>query len=189
MKKLLAYLVHAMLVFAESETTIDRIIAYIKSSWLFSTIAFFLGALNMWFADNQSFTGFAMVFVFVNSAIGGWVHLKKSEFVGRFSWEDLFLKTVKMICIMWLVYFVLEGIVSPIGEGAILDGIIASFQVATLLYPGSKILKNIFVWSDGEHPPKYIMDKIFNFKKDGNLQKLFSSDTDTENKNQAEYED
>jgi hypothetical protein len=49
-------------------------------------------------------------------------------------------------------------------------------QVVTLLYPVSKVLKNIYILSNKQFPPAFIMDKIYNFEKNGDLKDLFDTD-------------
>ena len=49
-----------------------------------------------------------------------------------------------------------------------------TIQIATILYPASKILKNIYVLSNKQYPPSFIMDKIYKFEKDGNVKDLFN---------------
>lgn len=131
-------------------------------------ISFVAGTLELWYEENTTFTLFAVGFVGANAVIGGIVHLMNN----RFRWETFFLKTLKMVVIITGVYFVLEGIISPLGSNPVTTGFKAAFQVATLLYPGSKILKNFYIWSDGEHPPKYIMERVYNFQENGDLKEF-----------------
>ena len=153
-----------------SVDAVDRLKALGKVMLVVGPVTFIAESLGLWYVENRAFTIFAAGFVLANAVTGGIV--KKIQ--GRFDWEVLFIKTIKMILIISGVYVVLEGIVSPIGDNVVTDGFIASFQVATLLYPGSKILKNAFIWSDGEHPPKWIMQKIYNFQENGDLKEFLS---------------
>lgn len=144
----------------------ERLKAFGKA-YLFAIgpISFVAGVLSLWYEENETFTLFAVGFVGMNAVVGAIVHLINK----RFHWETFFIKTLKMVAIISGVYFVLEGIISPLGINPVTSGFKAAFQVATLLYPGSKILKNFFIWSDGEHPPKYIMERIYNFQENGDL--------------------
>ena len=56
----------------------------------------------------------------------------------------------------------------------------ALIQITTLLYPISKILKNIYFLSGEKHPPKFIMDRLYNFEKNGNLKKLFDEESNSD---------
>jgi hypothetical protein len=104
----------------------------------------------------------------------------------RFDWEKLLYKTVKMLLIISGVYFVLQGIISPVGENIVTVGFKATFQVATLLYPGAKILKNLFILSKGEHPPKWIMQKVYNFQANGDLKAFLTTEIDEKNISKTE---
>lgn len=157
-----------------------RLESWLKSVASLGPFAFLVGVLGAWYKENETFTLFAVAFVFANAILGAIVH----QIQKTFQWEIFLVKTMKMICIITGVYFVLEGIVSPIGDNAVKLGFIATFQVSTLLYPGSKILKNLFIWSGGEHPPRWMMEKVYNFQKDGNLKKFL----DTENNENTEEE-
>lgn len=166
-----------LIIYADgSAHNMDRIDSYARALLVFAPIAFLAELLDVWFIENQSFSLFVGGFVLVNAFIGGIAHQIK----GDFSWEMLLVKTIKMSSIIVLTYIILEGMVSPMGDNPIASGLIAAFQVATLLYPGAKILLNIFIWSDGEHPPKWIMQKVYNFKKNGDLQAFLNEKAPTE---------
>ena len=175
--KLMFFKLYAnLIVYADSDSChAERIDSYGKALMVFAPIAFLSELLDVWFIENQSFSLFVAGFVFANSIIGGIAHNIK----GDFKWEKFFIQTGKMAGIITLTYVVLAGLVSPIGKNVVTESLIAAFQVATLLYPGSKILKNIFIWSDGEHPPKWIMQKVYNFKENGDL-KAFLGDNKTD---------
>lgn len=164
-----------LLLFADGNTNIKtRVDSYLRALMVFGPTAFLSELLGLWFIENQAFTLFAVGFVVANAVIGGIAHQAR----GDFKWETWFIQTGKMVGIITITYIVLEGIVSPIKIESIRSSSIAVFQVATLLYPGSKILKNIFIWSNGEHPPKWFMQRVYNFKQNGDL-KAFLSDSDS----------
>ena len=163
---------------------IIRTDSFFRAMAIFGPIVFISEILDLWFIENQSFTLFTAGFIFANAIIGAISHKIK----GDFRFEMFFLKTGKMAGIITLTYLVLEGIVSPIGDNSVTSGIIAVFQVATLLYPGSKILKNIFIWSDGEHPPKFIMERLYNFKENGDLKAFLNGSNKTPYNNETDKE-
>ncbi len=43
----------------------------------------------------------------------------------------------------------------------------------TLMYPVSKIVKNVFVLTGGKYPPKWIMKALYNYEKSGKLKDFF----------------
>jgi hypothetical protein len=136
-----------------------------KSLITLAPIAFLMDMLNVWFFDNQLFFTTVVAFVFLNMILGAYMHRKN----GTFDWFILIKKTMTMIIATMLTYFVLELILMVAGSNIVTETFRTTIQVATLLYPGSKILKNIFILSDGEHPPKWVMQKIYNFQNDGDL--------------------
>jgi hypothetical protein len=48
-------------------------------------------------------------------------------------------------------------------------------QTTTLLYPTSKVLKNVFIITKGKYPPKFLMDRLYNFEKNGDLNDFFKT--------------
>ena len=53
-------------------------------------------------------------------------------------------------------------------------------QTLTLLYPTSKVMKNLFLISSGKFPPEFLMKKLYNFEKSGDLNAFFSTQAPTE---------
>jgi hypothetical protein len=148
-----------------SGDTVQRIESLVRVMLYFAPIAFFMGVMDLWYEGNKVFTLSATGFVFGNAIVGSIAHFVRKDF----NWETFLTKTMKMVLIIAGVYFVLELIISPIGDNQITDGFRSAIQVSTLLWPGGKILKNFFIWSGGEHPPKWVMEKVYNFQKNGDL--------------------
>jgi len=148
---------------------LERVENFIKSIFVSTIGAFILFHLNAWFSTNRGFMIGVVLFILINMILGAVVHKKK----GGFDWKTLLKKTIQMCVVLLLSYFVLEVILSIVGESTIVQGFRITIQVSTLLYPGSKILKNIFIISEGEHPPKWVMEKIYNFQENGDLKALF----------------
>jgi hypothetical protein len=46
------------------------------------------------------------------------------------------------------------------------------------IFPASKILKNIYILSNKQYPPSFIMDKIYKFEKDGNVTDLLGKENE-----------
>lgn len=155
---------------------VDRLISFWESLKRIGPIAFILGSLSMWFSTHQGFFIGTIAFVLLNMLIGMYKHHKKDTF----KWEIFFPKTFQMILVLIVTYFVIEVVISIAGSGAIIDGFRAVLQASTLLYPGSKILKNIFIISNGEHPPKWVMEKIYNFHENGDLQEFLRTTKEKE---------
>ena len=156
----------------------ERVKYYCKGVSAFVAGSFIIGAITDWYADEKLFTAGLTFIVFANAAFGGFVHWKK---LGDFDWEDLLKKTITMIVVVWLSYVVFEIIISAARPEVVASGFRSALQVATLAYPGAKILKNIHIYSNGEHPPQWIMKKLYNFEKNGDLKAfLETNDKDDE---------
>ena len=74
-----------------------------------------------------------------------------------------------MIAVMLLVYPMMDQIANIVTVDLIKQPIIITLQVATAIYPASKCLKNCYVLSNGKFPPEWLMNKVYNFEKTGNI--------------------
>ena len=155
---------------------LDRVYSFFKAFLVFGPVAFILSIANAWYMENREFTWAVIAVISFNMVLGGVMHFRK----GKFSWETFLIKTLTMIFVVFSTYFVLEMIVSFGGENQVTGGFRAALQMATLLYPGSKILKNIHIVSNGEHPPKWIVEKIFNFQNNGDLKEFYDTNKPAE---------
>jgi hypothetical protein len=97
---------------------IERIESFGHVLMYFAPFAFIVGVLGLWYEGNKVFTLSAAGFVFGNAIIGLVAHFMR----GDFNWETFLTKTMKMVVIIAGVYFVLELIISPIGDNQITDG-------------------------------------------------------------------
>jgi hypothetical protein len=156
---------NVVLIGDDSLTITERLHYLWKSIITFAPIAFLLDAFNLWFGENKLFFSGVILFIFVNMSLGAWMHYKKKSF----DWETLLKKTMIMVVAVLVTYLILEIILKVAGSNPVTEIFRTTLQVATLLYPGSKILKNIFILSEGEHPPQWVMEKIYNFQKNGDL--------------------
>lgn len=157
-----------------NDTTQDidnRFEAFLKLLGGSTIIVYILNVLDIWFQDNQAFAIGIVILVFLNMLLGIFMHHKK----GDFRWEVLLIKTIRMIVVLLVTYVVLELVATVAGKNLATDVFRAAIQVATLLYPGTKILKNIFILSNGEHPPAWIMNKIYNFQENGDLSEFIKT--------------
>ncbi len=150
----------------------DRIESMINSIVTFTPIAIILSGLELWFKDNQMFFSFVIIAIMFNMLLGGIMHWKK----GDFNLETFLIKTITMLIVVLISYVLLEFLVQIVGvENA--TGILfeKTIQVATILYPTGKCFKNVYILSDGKHPPEFIMNKIYNFQKTGDLNDFIKS--------------
>ena len=148
---------------------VGKAVMYIKLLLAFGPIAYVLNIFHLWFEENSKFVTFFILAVIVNAGLGMWKHKKTNEF----SYEEFFAKTAKMLVVVILTYLLLSMIGSIAGDNFISEGFRVSIEVMTLMYPTSKGLRSVFVISNGEYPPKWIMKKVYNFENEGDINDLF----------------
>lgn len=154
----------------ESIEWVERLKYLLKSVITFAPIAWVLGVLNLWFSNNDFFFSATVLVIAINMGLGGYTHHKKKK--RTFSWKILMLKTSEMVVVTFLTYITLDVVLQVAGSNQVTDGFRTALQVATLLYPASKILKNIYILTGGEHPPKWIIERLYNFQENGDLSEL-----------------
>ena len=167
-----------MLIADSKPTTTDKIQYFINIILTCAPIAYLLDGLNLWFTTNQKFASFILVCLFANMVIGCIFHHK----TGTFSWERFFKRNILMWIYLIVVYGILEMLRQTVGDNFVGESFRVLIQLTSLLYPGSKVLKNIYILSNKQFPPEFIMEKIYNFEKSGNIKDLL--DTDINNKNE-----
>lgn len=155
----------------------DRIWKFLLAILTFGPIAFILDKAGSWFTTHQGFVIGVVGVILINIILGGLVHNRKKDF----DWKTLLYKTNEMVIILLASYLTLEILMSVAGDNPVITAFRITIQVTTLLYPGSKILKNIFILSKGEYPPKWLMTKVYNFQENGDLNALLKTNKD-ENK-------
>lgn len=136
----------------------------------FTPIAYVLNTFNAWIPDNKIFFQVLVWAIIVNIAAGARVHWVNNTF----KIKTLLLKNIEMCFIILLTYPILEGINRLTGDNMVGNIFQWGIQIGTILYPGSKAIKNIHIWSEGKYPPKFIMEKIYKFEKDGDVNDLLN---------------
>lgn len=152
-------------------TWTERLESFFKSFLVFTPVAFILGAIHTWYIANEHFFYGVIVLVIINMIFGGRMHWKK----GKFNIKIFLNKTSEMIISLSLIYLGLEMIISHGGENALTSGFRAALQMTSLLYPFSKIAKNVHILSKGKYPPEWIMKKLFDFEKTGDLKEFLDA--------------
>lgn len=143
----------------------DKLQYLLKLIMTFTPVAYILNAFNAWFPDNQVFFRVLIWAVLANILAGGWLHHKN----GTFKIKILLLKNIEMCIIILITYPILEGINKITGDNVAGKLFQWAIQIGTILYPGSKAIKNIHILSNKKYPPEFIMNKIYNFEKDGDV--------------------
>src|SRR5690606_4557208 len=152
----------------------DRVRYLFFSVIRFAPFAYILNGFNVWWQDNHRFTTYMLAALILNAIVGAWMHLKYRTF----DFKQFFTKNATMLGVVTVTFVMLEMMRLTAGENVVGDIFKVLIQVTSLLYPASKIIKNTFILSEGKHPPEFIMRKIYNFEKNGDLRKLFSTQSE-----------
>ena len=152
---------------------LERFISWVKVHLILSPLTFVLSSMGIWFDDNKKFTSFLLAVITANILIGAYTHSKKLR---NFSWKILMVKTWEMCMMLIVTYAVLEMVILLAADNVLTDLFRITLQVSTMMYPISKVLKNVYIISGGEYPPEWIMKRVYNFEKDGDLRNFISSD-------------
>lgn len=178
MKKFFLHRVCDLMLASDNSVSLSERVEFIwKSIIAFGPIALILDGFDAWFDSNVKFFAFAIISIMINMFFGGWMHWKK----GSFSIEQFIKKTVEMCVVLIVAYMILEFVVNIAGHDNIVGNTFEKIlQISTLLYPGGKILKNCFILTKGKYPPEFIMDKIYNFQKNGDLSEFLNTKKSTE---------
>ena len=158
-----------MLIADNHPTFLEKVKYFITIISAFAPVAYILDGVSSWFVDNHQFATFVIIAILCNIGIGWRFHSKMKSF----SWEEFIKKNTLMIGVLIVSYIMLEQLRITVGPGIIGDGLKVVIQVSTLLYPTSKALKNLYILSNNQFPPAFIMERLYNFEKTGNLKDLF----------------
>jgi len=171
MKRIFAHLI----LLADSKIDIsDRIQYAWQSVATFAPIAFILNVIGWWFNENQQFGSFICIALCVNMIVGAWFHLSNKTF----SIKLLLVKNIQMGFIIITVYVMLEMLRYTIGDNIAGEAFKVLIQCMTLLYPTTKIFKNIFLMTNGQYPSEFLMKRLYNFEKNGDLNEFFKTKND-----------
>lgn len=154
----------------------DKLDYYVSIVIKLAPIAFILNIVSWWFSENEQFGQFMIVALFINMVVGVVFHFRNKTF----SWPAFFKRNCFMIFAVSVVYIVLEMLRYTAGDNLVGELFKVTIQITTLLYPTSKVLKNIYIMSNGKHPPEWLMKRLYNFEKNGDLKAFFNSKQDIE---------
>lgn len=155
----------------------ERMISFLKLIIGFAPIVWALDLVGLWFNDNKEFVvGFVVIVIF-----NGWYGVKKHRKLGTLDYKEFLRRTMETLTYVILTYWVLYIMNKIAGENLITESFGKVIQVSTLFYPASKFFKSLFVVSDGKHPPQWVMEKMYNFEKNGDLKKFLNTDNENNN--------
>lgn len=160
-----------LLITDNNPTFIDKLIYAFAALLTLSPIVFILNQITIWFSTNRKFATLIVLVILINLFVGVWYHLK----MRTFSWEEFLFKNCIMVAILILSYTLLESLVLIVGNNMIAEGFRVTIQLATLFYPASKALKNLYILSNKEFPPAFIMEKLYKFEQTGDIAELYKT--------------
>lgn len=161
-----------MILIADSRPTfIEKIKYFALIISTLSPVIWLIESLSGWYITNNQFANCVFITIFLNIIIGGWYHYK----MGSFSYEQFILRNSLMIAVILFGYTMLEIIKLRLGDNILAQGFGTIIEVSTILYPGSKVLKNLYILSNKQFPPAFIMERLYNFEKSGNINDLIDN--------------
>jgi len=150
---------------------IDKINFFFQSLIAASPVVFLLNNLGLWFEKNIQFCSFYIAAIIINMIVGAIYH----RIYDTFCWKEMRKKNFGLIAGTIVSYAMLEMISLIIGENAIGQTFRITIQLMTLMYPISKIMRNIFILSDKKYPPAALMERIYKFEKTMNPSDLIEN--------------
>lgn len=159
-----------MILIAEPSISTSERLSYLGSLLIkIAPIAFIMNLVNWWFSENEQFGIFVCIALVLNMIVGIVVHLKSKTF----NFPEFLTKNVIMVFVICSVYIMLEMLRYTAGDNIVGEIFRILIQVTTLMYPTSKIFKNSYILTDGKYPPEFIMTRLYNFEKNGDLNEFF----------------
>ena len=141
------------------------VIAFFKSIPLLMLYSYF----SVWREKNELFFVGISFILFLNMVVGAIYHAK----AGTFDIKHFLTGNATIMLVIMVVYISLSVLSIPINEtetGKIFQSVV---QFMTLMYPVSKIVKNVFVLTGGKYPPQFIMKALYNYEREGKLKDFF----------------
>lgn len=160
-----------LLITDKTPTFTDKFLYYLANLFTLAPIVFILNQMSIWFSMNRKFATLVILVLLVNLVVGAWYHLK----MGSFTIEEFIVKNCVMLAILLLAYILLESLALNVGSNIATEGFRVMIQLSTLLYPSSKALKNLYILSNKEYPPAFIMEKLYKFEKTGDITEFYKT--------------
>jgi hypothetical protein len=159
-----------ILLASDKPSIAEKIQYWLKLIATSAPVVLVLDYFDFWYKDNSQFFNYVLVALILNMIIGIVYHVK----MNTFSWGDFFMRNISMFINVLVVYVLLDMLRNTAGNNIVGESFKVLIQVTTLLYPISKTLKNIYILNQNKFPPAFIMERLYNFEKNGNLDDLFN---------------
>jgi hypothetical protein len=155
-----------MILIADAQPTfLEKTKYFVTIILAFAPIAYCLEGMSFWFSNNKQFASFVLLAIIINIAVGAVFHWRNKTF----SQEQFLVKNGIMISVLLISYALLEMLHLTIGDNVFSESFRTLIQISTLLYPISKTFKNLYILSNKQFPPEWIMERLYNFEKTGNI--------------------
>lgn len=149
----------------------DRLEYFLEVGLKSVPFLFLYSFLSEWYEENQLFAISISTALFVNLLVGARFHWIKGTFdLGTMLWKNL-----EMLVVVTGVYLLLGALGTPLGESMAGIAFKKTIEFITILYPVSKALRNFFILTGGKHPPKFVIQALYQYEKDGKLKDFFDS--------------
>nr|DAN52557.1 MAG TPA: hypothetical protein [Caudoviricetes sp.] len=140
-------------------------IAFFKSIPLLMLYSYF----TVWKEKNELFFVGISFILFLNMVVGATYHAK----AGSFDIKQFLYGNISVMLVISVVYISLSVLSIPLNESEMGKMFQSILQFMTLMYPVSKIVKNVFVLTGGKYPPQFIMKALYNYEREGKLKDFF----------------
>ena len=140
-------------------------IAFFKSIPLLMLYSYF----TVWKEKNELFFVGISFILFLNMVVGATYHAK----AGSFDIKQFLYGNISVMLVISVVYISLSVLSIPLNESEMGKMFQSVLQFMTLMYPVSKIVKNVFILTGGKYPPQFIMKALYNYEREGKLKDFF----------------
>ena len=140
-------------------------LAFFKSIPLLMLYSYF----SVWKEKNELFFVGISFILFLNMVVGATYHAK----AGSFDIKQFLYGNISVMLVISVVYISLSVLSIPLNESETGKMFQSVVQFMTLMYPVSKIVKNIFILTKGKYPPKFVMKALYNYEREGKLKDFF----------------
>ena len=149
----------------------DRLEYFFEVFLKSAPLLFLYGFFSEWYEENELFAIAISTALFANFWVGARFHWMKGSFdLGKMLWKNL-----EMLVVVAGVYLLLGALGTPLGESMVGIAFRRTIEFITILYPASKALRNVFILTGGKHPPKFVIQALYQYEKDGKLKDFFDS--------------
>ena len=124
---------------------------------------------TVWKEKNELFFVGISFILFLNMVVGATYHAK----AGSFDIKQFLYGNISVMLVISVVYISLSVLSIPLNESEMGKMFQSVLQFMTLMYPVSKIVKNVFVLTGGKYPPQFTMKALYNYEREGKLKDFF----------------